>query len=875
MERPAVTYALAILATLAAIVLRWVLDPILHDALPLVTLFGAVAAAVWVGGYRPALVAALLGYVGCMVLVGAPARGGILFSVQNLVGLVAYLFTCALIIAIGESMRSAQQRSSERGELLRVTLGSIGDAVVATDNAGKITYLNGVAERLMGWAARDAIGQPLEVPFEIFNEQTRQRVENPVARVLREGHTVGLANHTILRAKDGREYPIDDSAAPIKDERGQISGCILIFRDVTERRRWEKDEAARLLAARTLAAIVETSDDAIISKSLEGVIQSWNAAAERLFGYSANEAIGRHISLVIPPERIAEEDQIITNLKAGKRIDHFETERVRKDGARIIVSLTISPIKDSTGKIVGASKIVRDFTLQRQAEAEKQKFATLVESSTDFIGICDLEGVPSYVNPAGLDLIGLSSVEEARTKNIADFFLAEDRARMMNEFLPEVLAEGHGAIDVRFRNFQTGELRWMAYKVLTLVDLAGKTTGFATVSQDITERRRLEDELRKAAADLSDADRRKDEFLATLAHELRNPLAPLRNMLEILKRSGCDEATLSRATSTMERQLGQLVRLVDDLLDLSRITHNRIELRRSRIDLSSIIEQAVQANEPVAKAGQHELTVSLPPGPIYLDADSVRLSQVFGNLLNNSCKYTNPGGAIRISAEQDGHEAVVTISDNGIGIPQEKLESIFEMFSQVDRSLEKSQGGLGIGLTLVKRLVEMHGGTVQARSGGINQGAEFIVRLPILEAGSAMQPPPAPSEATDKSARRILVVDDNQDSANSLALLLQITGNETRTAHDGESALEIIEEYRPAAILLDIGLPTINGYEVCRRVREHSWGKAIVIIALTGWGQDEDRRKSDEAGFDGHLVKPVEYPALVALLNRLMGSLRK
>jgi PAS domain S-box-containing protein len=867
-RRTVTVYAIAIAALVAAVVLRWLLDPVMGDRLPLVTVFGAVAAAVWVGGYRPAVVVALLGYVVCDLLFLEPRGRLALDDPRNLVGLAAYLFTCSLIIGIGEALLVAQARAAERGEVLRVTLASIGDAVITTDAQGLVTYLNAVAESLTGWTHREALGQPFDSVFRIVNERTREPVESPAARALRDGVVVGLANHTLLIGRDGVERTIDDSAAPIRDEHGRISGCVLIFRDISLRRRWEDDKADRLIEARLLASIVESSDDAIIRKSLAGVIESWNAAAERLFGYTAEQAVGRHISLVIPPDRIAEEDRIIASLKAGQRVDHFETERVRSDGRRVPVSLTISPIKDDDGRVVGASKIVRDVTRQRQAEEESQRFVTLVENSTDFIGICDLDGFPIFVNRAGLEMVGLEGIEEARRVQITDFFFAEDQPRIMNELFPSVLQNGHGEIDVRFRNFRTGEARWMAYKVLRLDDASGRTVAIGTVSQDMTERRRMEDHLRAMAADLSEVDRRKDEFLATLAHELRNPLAPLSNMLEVLRLTGGDGKALPQALDTMERQLGQLVRLVDDLLDLSRITHNRLELRRGPVDLRSVIEQAVEASRPWAEAAGHHVRVIGPAEPIELNADAVRLTQVLGNLLNNSCRYTPAGGTITLSAERSGKEAVLTVEDTGAGIPADKLESVFDMFTQVDRSLERSQGGLGIGLALVKRLVQMHGGSVEAKSAGPGMGSTFVVRLPIVKSrpGAPSEESVAPEPAL---THRILVVDDNPDSAESLAMLLQIAGNETFTAHDGESAFTAIEQHRPQAVLLDIGLPTLNGYEVCRRVRQRPWGKEIILIALTGWGQEEDRRRSREAGFDGHLVKPVNFAALVKLLGSL------
>jgi CheY-like chemotaxis protein/two-component sensor histidine kinase len=377
---------------------------------------------------------------------------------------------------------------------------------------------------------------------------------------------------------------------------------------------------------------------------------------------------------------------------------------------------------------------------------------------------------------------------------------------------------------------------------------------------------RLEEDLRRLAADLSENDRRKNEFLATLAHELRNPLAPLSNMLQVVKRANGDSETLKRAHDTIERQLAQMVRLVDDLMDLNRITHDRLELRRSEVELSSVIQQAVEVARPLIDAEGHNLTIDLPAEPTYLNADRARLAQLFGNLLNNSCRYTRPNGRIGLSAKRDGEELLVTVSDNGAGIPADKLSSIFDMFTQVDRTAEQSQGGLGIGLTLVKRLAEMHGGSIEAKSRGEGQGSEFVVRLPIVQKRAEFSAP-----ATDTPAefpqRRILIVDDNKDSADSLALLLEITGNQTYMAHDGIEAVEAIEKHRPEVVLLDIGLPKLDGHEVCRRVRAQPWGKDILVIALTGWGQEDDRRKSEEAGFDGHLVKPVDYERLLKLLG--------
>ena len=865
-------YALGFITLIAAVLLRWILDPWMGDAFPLVTLFGAVAAAVWLVDYRLAIPVTILGYLACHYLF-IPPRGHFDFSsVTNVAGLIAYLLTCSLIIFFGEAARIAQARAQERQELFRVALSSIGDAVITTDTQGRITYLNHVAESVTGWSQRDALGLPLERVFQIINEATRKPVENPATTALREGVVVGLANHSVLIKKNGDECPIDDSAAPIRNEQGVVSGCVLIFRDVTTQRAVEREKANQLHAARLLASIVESSNDAIIRKSLDGIVQSWNAAAEQLFGYSAEEAVGRHISLVIPPERISEEDAIIASLRAGRRIEHFETERVRNDGRRITVSLTISPIKDDSGTVIGASKIVRDITERRLAESDRQKFVTVVENSTDFIGMCDLQGVPFFVNRAGLKMVGLSSIEEAQHLRVLDFFFPEDQRMMETEFFPRVLENGHGEIEIRFRNFKTGEGRWMAYKVLTLTDVNNTKVGFATVSQDVTERRRLEDNLRRLAADLSETDRRKNEFLATLAHELRNPLAPMSNMLEVSKRADGDTEILKRAHETIDRQVGQMVRLVDDLLDLNRITHDRLELRVAEVELSSVIHQAVEVAHPLIDSASQHLIIDLPDEPIYLNADRARLTQVFGNLLNNSCKYTSQNGTIALSARRVDNQVEVTVKDDGSGIPQDKLEKIFDMFTQVDSNSERSQGGLGIGLTLVKRLTEMHGGSIEAQSAGEGRGSQFIVRLPILAKTAIAPPTEAGTPKELPTQRRILIVDDNLDNADSLSMLFGLLGNQTYMAHDGIDAIEAIEKYRPDVVLLDIGLPRLNGYEVCRRIRNQPWGKDIVVIALTGWGQEDDRRKSHEAGFDGHLVKPVDYDQLLDLLSSLTNS---
>jgi two-component system CheB/CheR fusion protein len=376
--------------------------------------------------------------------------------------------------------------------------------------------------------------------------------------------------------------------------------------------------------------------------------------------------------------------------------------------------------------------------------------------------------------------------------------------------------------------------------------------------------------IRQRADELAEASRRKDEFLATLAHELRNPLAPIRNAVQFLGIEGLPEAEAATARDVIARQVSVMVRLIDDLLDVSRISRNKLDIHKQRVNLAEIIDNAVESSRPLIAQRRHELTVHLPAQPIFLDADSVRLSQVFTNLLNNSAKYTRPGGRIWLTAEREGSNALISVRDNGTGIPGEMLASIFDMFMQIDRPLERSDNGLGIGLMLVRQLVERHDGTIEVRSAGQNQGSEFIVRLP-LPVEPRQEPPPQSVEPNVRalSGRRILVVDDNKDAADSMRMLLRLTGNEIRVANDGLEALEAAEQFRPDLVLLDIGLPKLNGYEVAERIRQQPWGRDIILVALTGWGQDEDRRRSQAAGFNLHLVKPVDPAVLGKLLTGL------
>jgi PAS domain S-box-containing protein len=419
--------------------------------------------------------------------------------------------------------------------------------------------------------------------------------------------------------------------------------------------------------------------------------------------------------------------------------------------------------------------------------------------------------------------------------------------------------------DVTYRvRRPTGDEVWVSAKGRAHYDAAGTAISMYGVVQDVTEGKRLQQELERRAAELAEADRKKDDFIALLAHELRNPLAPVRTALQVMRLAAGDAVAIERARAIMDRQLGHMVRLIDDLLDASRIGRNKLFLQRGRVVLADAVGHAVEASAPAIEAGGHELEVRLPSSPVVLDADLTRLAQIFGNLLSNSARYTERGGRIRLVAEREGVEVVVRVEDNGIGIPADALPRVFDMFAQLDRRQEKAGGGLGIGLALVRGLVEGHGGTVVARSEGVGRGSVFEVRLPVMaEDRREAEGEPTMAAATRK---RVLVADDSADGAELMGELLHLLGHEAHIVHDGDEAVAAAERLRPDLILMDIGMPRMDGLEATRRIRAEPWGAAIRIVALTGWGQDADRERSRQAGCNGHLVKPVSRALLLDAL---------
>jgi PAS domain S-box-containing protein len=564
--------------------------------------------------------------------------------------------------------------------------------------------------------------------------------ETPMADVLRHGGH--RDQDVVIERPDGTRVTVRVSIAALHDAQGRIVGAVNAFQDITERKLAEE-------ASAYLGAIVASADDAIISKTLEGFITSWNAGAERIFGYPDVEAIGKKITLIIPPERLEEEELILTRLKHGERIEHFETERVTKDGRRIPISLTVSPVRASDGRIIGASKVARDISERKRFESERE-----------------------------------------------ELLRRESSARVQAQR----------------------------------------------------------------------ANQAKDEFLAMLAHELRNPVGVIVNALAVLDEDRDVRPDHARARRVIRRQAEHLGMLLDDLLDVARITGGHIELEREAVDLAIAIEQAVETERHRIEGKRQHVAHSLGGEPVTVIGDPVRLHQIFGNLLNNAWKYTPPGGSIGITLGVEGDEAIVKIKDSGVGIPADKLESIFELFTQANPTLARTEGGLGIGLTLVKQLVELHGGTVEARSEGPGRGAELHVRLPIARTTPAPSPPA--SGSTQLVSRRVLVIEDNGDGRDMLVTVLRLAGHEVHAAGTGAEGVQLALQHFPAVVLLDIGLPDLNGYEVGRELRQRL-GPSVRLVALTGYGQPQDRARTEEAGFDAHVVKPVDPAKLTDLLQRL------
>ena len=641
----------------------------------------------------------------------------------------------------------------QQRKLFEITLASIGDGVITADADGKVTMMNPVAEQLTGWTNADARGLSLTEVFQIVNEDTRVKVENPALRAIKEGVILGLANHTLLLTKDGREISIDDSGAPIKCD-GEILGSILVFRDITERR---KAEQVRAL----LAGIVDSSEDAIISKNLNGIITSWNHAAERMFGWAAEEAIGQSIIMILPPELRDEETIILSRLRKGQRIEHFETIRQAKDGQRRNISLSISPVRNKSGEIIGASKIARDIT------------------------------------------------ERVRTEEERGVLLASERAA----------------------------------------------------------RERAEA-----------ASRAKDEFVAMISHEIRSPLNAILGWAQMLRQGALDKAATSNALESIERNARAQAQLVSDLMDISRVITGKLRMNARPVDITSSLESALESVRPAAEAKQIEIEVEREPYATVITGDADRLQQVFWNLLSNAVKFTPRGGRVNVKISRSDSQLEISVGDTGAGIKPEFLPFIFERFTQADTTTARHHAGLGLGLSIVRHIIELHGGTVTAHSEGLEKGATFRISLPVralkipdTDSAANGVPTLALSQDIALDKVRVMIVDDEPETRELLKIMLASHGAEVETFSSAAEALSQIDVWKPQIIVSDIGMPQQDGYTFMRKVRGLGVeAQATPAIALTAYARAEDRMRALAAGFQMHVPKPVEASELLMVIASLV-----
>ncbi len=654
---------------------------------------------------------------------------------------------------------------------------------------------------------------------------------------------------------------------------------LAIARDISEQVRLdaERKEAERSLHAsrERFEKIVSQASTGVVQLDTEGRIVLANQKYCAMVGRSETELLGMSVAEVTAPQSRAQTQDALERLKAGAAGVALDKYYLHRDGSLVSATSSVNALRGPDGEFEGLVAIVLDTTESRQVQerlrASEERYRTLFESVDQ--GFCIFEMIFDDAGKAvDYRFLEMNPMFERHTG------LVDAVGRTAREMLPtldDFWFETYGrvaltGIPARFENEAPAMGRW--FDVYANRIGGPDSRKVALLFSDVSARRRAEEELRRLADDLAEADRRKTEFLATLAHELRNPLAPIRNGLSVMRLGGDNPAAVGKVREMMERQVGHMVHLIDDLLDVARISGGKLELKRQRADLRAILASAVETSLPLIEASQHALEVDVPDLPLLVDADATRIAQVVANLLNNAAKYTPPRGHIRLSVRRDGLDAVVAVSDTGVGIPGDALAGVFDMFSQIGRTVDRSQGGLGIGLSLVRRLVEMHGGSVVAESGGVNAGSVFTVRLPLAEVvdDRAAHPQGEGAPARDGGAGlKVLVVDDNVDAALTLSMILEASGYLTRVAHDGHAALEAAREFRPRVAFLDIGMPGMSGYDTARAMRAMEELGGIVLVALTGWGAESDRQRSSEAGFDHHLTKPVQLDVVVESLGRV------
>jgi PAS domain S-box-containing protein len=750
---------------------------------------------------------------------------------------------------------------NEGEDLLRRTLESITDyAIFLLDPQGHVATWSLGAQRIKGYSREEIIGKH----FSVFYPQAEIDRGWP-QRELREAERVGRFEDEGWRVRrDGSLFWASVVITAIKDDDGKLLAFSKVTRDLTDR--MINEERLRSSEERFRMLVENVQDYAIFLLTPEGHVATWNVGAQRIKGYAASEIIGKHFSIFYTPESIAT-GWPQRELQEATRLGRFEDEgwRLRKDGSRFWANVVITALFDAMGELRGFSKITQDLT-ERRAHEERvrqseERFRLLLEGIEDYaIFLLDPEGRVTSWNTGAQKMTGWTAAEIVG-HSFERFFTSEDlengapAAELRNAVLNR-RSEQRG-----WRLHKDGRRFWADSVVTSLHDTEGRLRGFSKVVRDLSEKKRIET--------LEEQGRHLTEFLAMLAHELRNPLAPIRNAVGILALGKEQTSQAAWARDVIDRQTTHLTRLVDDLLDVSRITRGKLRLQSAAMDVRTAVMRAVESSRPLIDKRRQQLKIDLPPEPVMVHGDLTRVTQVASNLLNNAAKYTQEGGDIGVSLERERGNAVLRVRDNGAGIPPQLMDVIFDLFAQGERTIDRSEGGLGIGLTLARRIVVLHGGSIEALSAGVGKGAEFIVRLPLLDAEMMRMSEMASEPIINTAIRRqvVLVVDDNEDAASSTAALLRLAGHDVDVVHDGQSALDCLAVRKFDVMLLDIGLPRMNGYDVAREARSHPNAKDLRIFAMTGYGHEEDRKRSLAAGFAGHLVKPVMPAELLRLID--------
>jgi len=921
-------YAISLLALATAVVLRTVLDRWLGADLPFVTLFGAVAVGVWVGGIVPALLVTLLGYVATSYLFIVP-RGHLgLSGASNVIGLGAYVITCAVIIALGDAMRRAHIRAESRH---REALREAGERRKAERAASRLQELStrfirggesieSLYEHILDAAIAvmeaDVATIQLAVRGEddIVLELVGQRGLHPDSarywqRVGR--HTTSSCGEAFARRARFAVYDIESwnavhgttdldeyrrsgiramQSMPLFSRSGEVIGMIsthwrtphtatpaeldtfeVLARQTADLIERERSEAELRASEQKFSALFSKSPDALaLSVWPGGAIHDVNETWLKMMGFSSrDEVIGKTTLELGLHQDVEARERIIREFEQHGQVSNVEIPARSKTGKRITVLVNLLPVEFGGRRYLLSTNL--DITARKEADAALRVSETRLRVATEAAGMFtwewDLTTRAIRWSRNAAEVIGCGPDELVKEVGNASFFVAaDDRERITNEWLG-AMANRQRTFTADFRGVgAANEAKYFTTHVRILYDDGGTPLRAFGVTQDITARKRAEEALREA-------DRRKDEFLATLAHELRNPLAPIRAAVHIFKAKESNDSQLTWIRQVIDRQVSQMARMLDDLLDLNRVSRGKIELVRGRVTLASVLENAVETSGPLIVDHDHRLAVVLPEAPILVEGDALRLAQVFSNLLNNAAKYSPRGGQIDVTAVVHGGDVVVSVADRGHGIAPDLLPHVFDMFSQAEPAGVSAQSGLGIGLSLARGLVELHGGTITAHSDGRGRGSRFDVRLPLAANDAPVVAAAAPAETTLATVSyRMLVVDDIHDNADMLATLIRSNGHDVRVAYDGAEALAALTSYRPDVAVLDLGMPGLDGLETCRRIRSTPAGRDVCLIALTGWGQADDRSRTRDAGFDAHLVKPVDPEVLLHTIAELLGA---